>query len=309
MIYLVALLTAVATALLVYGLAGAVVADRGRALRYRLATIRGDESAHHEVQERRRRQAKRDRIEVLLETLGEKVSGERRSRGVREQLMLAGFRRPNAGPLFVAVRLVAAAALAGGVLFAAPLLGLSVPQTVALVTLGALLGWKLPFTYLRRRIKRRQNAMRKGLPDALDLLVVCVEAGMGLNQALLRVGEELDGIFPELGDELTFVSLEIGAGTPRVEALRNLARRTGLSEVSSLVSLLVQTDRFGTSIADALRVHSEDLRTKRIQRAEEAGAKTTIKMLIPLVLFVFPAIFVVILGPSVFHLMTLFRGI
>ena len=137
-------------------------------------------------------------------------------------------------------------------------------------------------------------------------MVVCVEAGLGLNQALVRVGEEMDRISSSMSEELTLVSLEIRAGTPRPEALRNLARRTGVADVQALVGMLIQTDRFGTSVARALRTQSEALRTKRRQRAEEAAAKTTIKMLFPLALCIFPAMFVVILGPAPFHLAEVF---
>ena len=131
--------------------------------------------------------------------------------------------------------------------------------------------------------------MQKALPDALDMLVVCVEAGLGLNQALVRVSEEIDRISPVLSEQLALVNLEIRAGTARDEALRNLAERTGLQDISSLVGMLIQTDRFGTSVAHALRVHAETMRTKRRQRAEEAAAKTTIKMIFPLVFCIFPA--------------------
>jgi tight adherence protein C len=130
------------------------------------------------------------------------------------------------------------------------------------------------------------------------MLVVCVEAGLGLNQALVRVSDEIDHVSTVMSEQLAMVNLEMRAGTPRDEALKNLAERTGLVDIRSLVSMLIQTDRFGTSVADALRVHSETMRTKRRQRAEEAAAKTTIKLVFPLVLFVFPAMFVVVLGPS-----------
>jgi tight adherence protein C len=152
---------------------------------------------------------------------------------------------------------------------------------------------------LARLAKRRQHRIRMGLPDALDLLVVSVEAGLGLDQALQRVGEELAFAHKDLCDELRLINLELRAGTARSEALHNLASRTGLEDVSSLVTMLVQTDKFGTSVAQSLRVHSETLRTKRRQRAEEAAAKTGAKMVFPLVLCIFPAIWVVTLGPAV----------
>jgi tight adherence protein C len=132
----------------------------------------------------------------------------------------------------------------------------------------------------------------------LDMLVVCVEAGLGLNQALVRVADEIEHVSTVMSEQLAMINLEMRAGTPRDEALKNFADRTGIPDIRSLVSMMIQTDRFGTSVADALRVHSETMRTKRRQRAEEAAAKTTIKMVFPLVLFVFPAMFVVVIGPS-----------
>ena len=144
--------------------------------------------------------------------------------------------------------------------------------------------------------------MQKALPDALDLLVVCVEAGLGLNQALVRVSEEIERLSPMLSEQFALVNLEIRAGTPRDEAFRNMGERTGLDDIKSLMAMLIQTDRFGTSVAQALRVQADTLRTKRRQRAEEAAAKTTIKLVFPLVLFIFPAMFVVILGSAIIQI-------
>jgi tight adherence protein C len=145
--------------------------------------------------------------------------------------------------------------------------------------------------------------MLKTLPDAIDLLVVCVEAGLGLNQALLRVAEEIGLISPVLGEQMGLVNLEIRAGTPREEALRAFGTRTDLDDARSLATVLIQTDRFGTSVAQALRTHAEDLRVRRRQRIEEASAKTSIKMLFPLVFCIFPALFIVLLGPGILEAM------
>jgi tight adherence protein C len=151
---------------------------------------------------------------------------------------------------------------------------------------------------LARLAKRRAHKIRLSLADALDLLVVSVEAGLGLDQAMQRVGEELAFAHKDLSDELRLVNLELRAGTGRVEALKNLGDRTGVDDVISLVAMLVQTDKFGTSVAQSLRVHSDTVRTKRRQRAEEAAAKTGVKMVFPLVFCIFPAIWVVTIGPA-----------
>jgi tight adherence protein C len=151
---------------------------------------------------------------------------------------------------------------------------------------------------LGRVAQRRQHRIRLALPDALDLLVVSVEAGLGLDQALQRVGEELAFAHKDLAEELRLINLELRAGKGRADALRNFGERTGVDDVISLVAMLVQTDKFGTSVAQSLRVHSETLRTKRRQRAEEAAAKTGVKMVFPLVFCIFPAIWVVTIGPA-----------
>ena len=167
------------------------------------------------------------------------------------------------------------------------------------VILSVFLGALLPDSWLRWRIRKRQLSIQRALPDAVDLLVVCVEAGIGLDQALLRIGQENRTTYPELSDELGRLNIEINAGQTRVQAFRNLAERTGVADLKALVAVLIQTDRFGTSIAQALRVFSDTLRTKRRQYAEEQAAKMAVKMIPPLVLFVFPSIFVVVAGPAV----------
>lgn len=159
-------------------------------------------------------------------------------------------------------------------------------------------GFFLPRFFLKRMIKDRQHRIRIALPDALDLTVICVEAGLALDQAMLRVGQDLHHAHPDLSDEFHLVNLEMRAGKPRAEALRNLVERTGVDDIRSLVGTLIQTDRFGTSVAQALRVHSDSLRTARRQRAEEAAAKTTIKMVPPLVLFILVPFLFVTIGPA-----------
>ncbi len=179
---------------------------------------------------------------------------------------------------------------------ASPIFG---SPSLALALAVCAVGYVLPSMALARMAKARQHRMRLSLPDALDLLVVSVEAGLGLDQALQRVSEELAFAHPDLCDELRLINLELRAGTARSDALHNLAKRTMLDDLQSLVTMLVQTDKFGTSVSQSLRVHSESLRTKRRQRAEEAAAKTGAKMVFPLVICIFPAIWVVTLGPAV----------
>lgn len=212
---------------------------------------------------------------------------------LQQRLLAAGYRRREAVPVFFGIRL--AVAVLAFALCAAPV-GRRPNLPIALATCG--LGYVLPGMVLARLAKRRQHRIRLGLPDGLDLLVVSVEAGLGLDQAIQRVAEELAFAHPDLSDELRLINLELRAGKARAEALRNLAERIGIDDVSSLVAMLVQTDKFGTSVAQSLRVHSDTLRTKRRQRAEEAAAKTGVKMVFPLVFCIFPAIWVVTIGPA-----------
>lgn len=181
------------------------------------------------------------------------------------------------------------------------------PETAFLMMAAlALKGYMLPRLYIGMAARRRQHRLRLSLPDALDLLVVCVEAGMGLNQAIVRVSEELRSTHPHIADEFRLVNLEIRAGRSRSEALRAMGERTGVDDIASLAAMIIQTDKFGTSIAKSLRVHSDALRVERRQRAEEAAAKTTIKLIFPLLFCIFPALFVVILGPAALHLWKIF---
>jgi tight adherence protein C len=217
---------------------------------------------------------------------------------LQRKLVTAGYRSREALVVFLGLR--AACALGAFVIASMPLVGKS---SLLLATGAAGLGYVLPSMILARLAKRRQHRIRLSLPDALDLLVVSVEAGLGLDQAIQRVGEELSTAHPELAGELRMVNLELRAGTGRSEALHNLAERTGVDDLSSLVAMLVQTDRFGTSVAQSLRVHSDTLRVKRRQRAEEAAAKTGVKMVFPLVFCIFPAIWVVTIGPAAISFM------
>jgi len=212
---------------------------------------------------------------------------------LRARLMSAGYRGEEALTLFIGIRVGCALTF-----FAVASLPFLLRTGIITALIAAAIGYVLPGMVLARMAKRRQHRLRLSLPDALDLLVVSVEAGLGLDQAVQRVADELSLVHPELSDELRLVHLEVRAGTGRADALKNLATRTQVDDVSSLVTMLVQTDKFGTSVAQALRVHSDTSRTKRRQRAEEAAAKTGAKMVFPLVFCIFPAIWVVTIGPA-----------
>ena len=166
------------------------------------------------------------------------------------------------------------------------------------VIFAVFLGAAVPDMWLSEKVRRRKMRIRLALPDALDLLVVCIEAGLGLDQSLMRIGQEMRRANPDLSDELRLLNLELNAGTSRQAALRNLAARSEVDDLKSLVAVLIQTDRFGTSIADSLRVFSDTFRVKRRQRAEEAAAKMSVKMIPPLFFFVLPATFAVVVGPA-----------
>jgi tight adherence protein C len=193
-----------------------------------------------------------------------------------------------------------AAALPTAALFAQILAQQSLLHFQMPLVLGALalIGFYLPDLYLKLMIRGRKQQIVLGFPDALDLLVVCVEAGMGLDAAISRVADEINLSSRVISEEFRILNLELRAGKSRLDALRNLGTRTDVEDVRSFSTLLIQTDRFGTSVAQALRVHSDAMRTQRYQKAEELAAKLPVKMMFPLILFIFPAIFVVIVGPA-----------
>jgi tight adherence protein C len=237
----------------------------------------------------------RDTVMDWLRRLGAMAPRSTAEMGrLQQRLVTAGYRRREAVIVFFGLRIVIAIVMF--LVFESPIV--KRPNLImALAACGV--AYVLPGIVLARMAKRRQHRIRLGLPDVLDLLVVCVEAGLGLDQAMQRVSEELAFAHPDLSDELRLINLELRAGKARADALRNLAARTALDDVVSLVTMLVQTDKFGTSVAQSLRVHADTLRTKRRQRAEEAAAKTGAKMVFPLVLCIFPAIWVVTVGSAV----------
>jgi tight adherence protein C len=235
-----------------------------------------------------------DRVVGALKTLGSRVPRSPSEMGkLQQRLVTAGYRNNEAVPIFLGIRIGFALLLF--LLFASPI---AIHPNFLLALGGCGLGYVLPGVMLARMAKKRQHKIRLGLPDALDLLVVSVEAGLGLDQAIQRVAEELAFAHPELADELRLINLELRAGKARSEALHNFGERTQVDDVISLVAMLVQTDKFGTSVAQSLRVHSDTARTKRRQRAEEAAAKTGVKMVFPLVFCIFPAIWIVTIGPA-----------
>lgn len=214
---------------------------------------------------------------------------------VERRLVRAGFRRKESPLIFQGAQ----AALAIAFLVGFAVSGRLQTNFLLYGVLSVLLGSALPDAWLARKQRIRQERIQLGLPDALDLQVVSVEAGLGLDQALMRIGQELRKAHPDLSDELYVYNLEVNAGRSRAEALRNLGARTEVGDLKALVAVLIQTDRFGTSIADSLRVFSDSLRTKRRQRAEEMAAKMSVKMILPLFLCILPATFAVVVGPAI----------
>jgi tight adherence protein C len=226
---------------------------------------------------------------------------------VTKQLTYAGFRGPHVLQVFYCIKVVALLVLPAIVLIGAQWYPeLPTNKLLLFLAMAAGLGVVVPSSVLERLMERRLRRLRHGFPDALDMLVVCVESGLGLSAAIQRVADEIVVSHAELAKELSLVNAEIRAGVDRSQALRNLADRTGLDDIRGLVSLLIQTMRFGTSIADALRVYSEEFRDRRMQKAEEEAAKIGTKLIFPLVFCLFPSFFTVAIGPAVIRLINVF---
>ncbi len=248
-------------------------------------------------------QKQRRKLQKVLVDIGKLVPTSAKGIGhTKRMLVRAGYRRPEAITAMQGAKTIL------------PILFLSIVyftqvyerNPLFILVFAGAFGYMLPGLWLGRKVAKRQKILRIALPDALDLLVVCVEAGLGIDQSLMRVAQELRIAHRELCDEIDLVGAEIRMGKTRMEALRELASRTGVDDIKSWVAMLVQTDRFGTSVAQSLRVYSDDLRTKRRQRAEEMAAKTTVKMVPALVFFIFPALFAVILGPAAISILRIF---
>ena len=241
-------------------------------------------------------------VDKVEDKLGLK-KGSPKVNELKKSLIQAGIYHESASAIYFGLKLGLTVALP--ILVMPWLFGRDLPLVLLLIIFFILIimGYFLPTLILNHLVVTRQRKIKEGLPDALDLMVVCVEAGQGLNAALKRVSDDLKLSNPVLAREMNLVNLEINAGLEREAALRNLADRTGVDDVASLASMLIQADRFGTSLAQSLKVQSETLRTTRRQKLEELAAKTPVKLVFPLLLFIFPALMVVIIGPAAIRIM------
>lgn len=248
-------------------------------------------------------------LQLMLEQVGQRFSPAEEGQDSATRMLLthAGYRSPSAVQTYWAVRVLLPLALAGLTLLALPLIPKVSLGVGILLVIGAVgVGWLAPGIYVSRRKKARMNRLLVGFPDALDLMVVCVESGLSLPQAIERVADEMAVSQPELAVELALVNAEIRAGITSTEALKHLADRTGLEDIRGLVSLLSQSIRFGTSVADTLRIYAEEFRDRRTQAAEEKAAKIGTKLIFPLILCLWPSFFLVAIGPAIVGVLKVF---
>jgi len=301
MIWLLTILTFVASAGVIVALVFAFSPGEV-SVATRLARIAGIAAPVQEEQKFAARQ--KEKMRDTLATVGKLLPPPATEKASRTQLLMtrAGYRSAEALMAMRGVKLMFPIAT----LAAAYFTGAYRYNAFLVPVIAFAMGYMLPDMWLTWRVSVRQHKLRRALPDALDLLVICVEAGLGLDQALMKVSQDMKISHPGLSEELQFVNMEMRIGKTRIDALRELARRTGLDDIKALVAMLIQTERFGTSVAQSLRVYSDDMRLKRRQRAEEMSAKTSVKMVPALVFFIFPALMVVILGPAVITLMRQF---
>ncbi|MCA1579619.1 MAG: type II secretion system F family protein [Acidobacteria bacterium] len=227
---------------------------------------------------------------------------------LQKKLMMAGYRSAHATSIYRVLQLVSMVALPGSITLLWMYLARPMMEATIAILFAFVAGFILPRFILNRLVASRQLRITWGLADALDLMVITMEAGLGLNAAMLKVCEELKDVHPDISKEFEIANLEIRVGRERSEALRNLAERTGVEDLNSLVGMLIQADRFGTSIAKAVRVYSDSLRTKRRQRAEQAAQKAAFKLLLPLGALLFPTMFIIILGPAMLNIMDMLSG-
>jgi tight adherence protein C len=248
-------------------------------------------------------------LQLLLERVGQRFASTESGQTSATQtlLMHAGYRSASAVQMYWAVRLMLPLLLFGVALLLLPLIPkVSLSIGLLLVVMAAGIGWLLPALYVGKRKQARQNRLRAAFPDALDLMVVCVESGLALPTTIERVAEEMSVSQVELAEELALVNAQIRAGISSTEALKQLAVRTGLDDVQGLVSLLAQSIRFGTSVADTLRIYADEFRDRRMQAAEEAGAKIGTKLIFPLIFCLWPSFFLVAIGPALIGVMKAF---
>lgn len=224
------------------------------------------------------------------------------ARKLQKKLMHAGYRSPNAPIIYRAIQLFSMIGIPAITVLVLLAMGRSISNSLTIIVLSVVAGYLLPRGILDYLTNSRQQRLRWGLADSLDLLVISVEAGLGVNAAMVRVSNEMRRVHPEISEEFEMVNLEIRVGRERAEALRNLAERTGVEDLRGLCAMLIQADRFGTSIARAIRNYSDSLRTKRRQRAEQAAQKAAIKLLFPLAVFLFPTLFIALIGPAMLQL-------
>jgi tight adherence protein C len=242
-------------------------------------------------------------IVTVLKQIGTHVpSSEADMATLRKTLMQAGYRSENAAPVFFGLRIVGVVTM----LILTVMTESHMPDNQSLrilfVLFGCMVGWTLPKMFVEKKVKKRKEIMRLSLPDALDMLVVSVEAGLGLDQAMQHVAREIGVSHPELSDELQMVTLEMRAGKRRSDALRHFAERTGEDEVKKLIAILIQNDRFGTSMGESLRTHSDYMRTRRKQEAEERAGKVGVKLVFPIFFFILPSMVIVSAGPGLLQI-------
>ncbi|MEE2937301.1 MAG: type II secretion system F family protein [Planctomycetota bacterium] len=259
----------------------------------------GDSDETASDKQRKKNEALASVLEKATSPLADKVQGsEKEMSQLREKLVNAGFQRESAPIVFKGIQLI----LSGVGLFAGGVFGMVADGfsqgLVMKAAAGIVIGFAIPKLLLEHLAKRRKEKVFLGLPDALDLMVVCVEAGLGIDQALRKVAEEMLKSHKEIGEEFGIANQQLQFGRTRAEVLQALGYRSGVDDLKQLASILIQADKFGSSVATALRVQSDSMRTKRRQIAEEKAAKTAVKMIFPLVLFIFPGIFVVLVGPA-----------
>jgi len=240
-----------------------------------------------------------------LSTMAQRVarlasSDEAELTELRKKLMQADYRDRNAVEIFAAVRAVGA--ILGGLLLFLIFPKSKIIYMVGSALVGAAAGYYMPMIWITNVVQKRQTELLKAFPDALDLLVSSVEAGLGVDAAFKRVADEMDMASPKLSRELQMVTHEVNGGMPRTEALRRLADRTGLDDINSLVNVLVQAERFGTSISRALRTHSEHVRTKRMQKAEAKAAQVSPKLTVVMIIFILPCLIIILIGPAIINI-------